>query len=248
MSFWRKPEPKSNGAVLFLFIGIVLTLLLAGVVFGKRMVGEVETAVKDTGTRGVFDALSVGTSDIVGPLEVAAFADRTYVFGYRRENVSMAGMVQWDGRERQYVLRSEIPLSAAPNGFASVSDIVAGPDWGISPVVELRGPSLADPLIESVAFLVVHGANLAQVPFAATDGIMPAEFSEGSAGALSWSVRVEDVTGDGAPEILQRESYRLGEVEVEEIRAYTWDCGRLAFDERLSWALTVRGEIFPEPQ
>lgn len=250
MCFWRKPDPKSNGAVLFLFIGLALTLLLAGVVVGKSMVGEAGIAGiagKEVGAQDAAAALPAGVTDIIGPHEMTAYADYTVIYGYSRGGVPMIGMVQWDRRESGYALRSEIALSSAPNGFAFVDDVTDGPEWGISPVVTVRGPSMSDPRVASVAFVVVHGSGLAQVLFTDGDGTMPAEFMEGETEVGSWDVRVVDVNGDGVPEVLQRERYRLGEVETEETRAYVWDCGRLSFDERLSWALTVRIELFPEP-
>jgi len=248
MFFWRKPEPKSNGAVLFLFIGFVLTLVLIGLVVTESMTGNAgagDEAAEEK--KEALDILPVGVSGVIGPFEITVFADRTYVFGYSRGGAAMLGMVQWDRSERGYVLRSELVLSGAPYGFADVGSVAAGPDWGISPIVEVRGPSRSGSGGETVAFVAVHGEDLAQVPFADGAGTMPAEFLIGEAGAASWNMDTGDVTGDGVPEVFQRERYRLGEVETEEVRAYVWDSGRLAFDEQLSWALTVRSDLFPEP-
>lgn len=248
MSFWSKPEPKSNGAVLFLFIGIVLTLGLVGVVVTESMVGTAEGGDRaEKAAQAALDVLPVGASDVVGPLEIPAFADQTFVFSYTRGGAVILGMVQWDRGRRGFGLRSELVLSGAPYGFKDVGTVAAGPSWGISPIIEVRGPSRSESGGETVAFVAVHGEDLAQVPFADGDGTMPAEFLIGEAGAASWNMDTGDVTGDGVPEVFQRERYRLGEVETEEVRAYVWDSGRLAFDEQLSWALTVRSDLFPEP-
>ncbi len=251
MSWCRRlPEPKSNGAVLFLFVGFVLTLLLAGVVITKSMAGKRPVPVEPIAGDDRTDpsaALPAGISAAVGPLEIEGAADPSFVFAYRHGSAPAVGLVRWDRKTRRYRQVSEAVLSVAPYGFSSVDSLSDGPVWGITPIITVRGPSSADPRVRSVTFVAVYPTLLSQINFAAGDALMPVEFLAGTADTASWDLEVRDVNGDGVPEVLQHEMYRLGDVETDETSVFVWDYGRLKYDEQLSWALTVRAELFPEP-
>jgi hypothetical protein len=197
---------------------------------------------------GPVEALPDGAKDVVGPLKVEKIAAPTYVFGYSRAGQARVAVVQFDDHIDSHVLRSEISLAGVPSGFTGVDSLISGPFWGIMPLFTVSGLSSAGSGVKSVVFVEMYDAELSLVPFVDVDRQMVASFLDGSVADSDWDLSIEDVDGDRIPEVLQFERYKLGDVDIEEIRVYKWSNGQLTFDERLSWALTVRGEMFPEPE
>ncbi len=239
----RNPFPKEvmRGNVVFLFAGIILTVLLAALVLQQMSAGfRLPSGASFTEIRpDVAMYLPSGTQwneqSLVAVEEPAAVVP-SYVVGYIERGRVSAVLLRWDVRARTFVSAGIIAVdsrSGAPSvPELSVASLGAGRPSAI--IVSRMDATLPAPHRASTVLLVdANGLRTAVwrdvdgVESAVTDITVPA-------------LRILDVSGDGLQDLLADHGDDVVDV-------YEWKDDVFAYSERLSWAMATSRRLFPEP-
>lgn len=236
-------------AVLFVFLGVVLTILLASLVL----------TLEPSRRIAVFDEPSDWQSAVpegwlVRPEAVAGLDDAdvvSYVIGYASGKEAGVALVVWDRSRARYVVSDQRALADIDPRLSFVTSVRAtAPGAGASPAAEVTA-TISDGT--KADFFVVRSGNGLRVVQMVDGGgnLGPAVFVHGLLPDGQATFELRDVNGDGAVEAVTRGVFqdlngqaggRWSSVDV-----YVWRNGRFEYDKELSWALTTEAVMFPEP-
>jgi hypothetical protein len=246
----KKWVHKVNEQRTFIFfIGLAATLVILSIIwqgFANRRLGFGEVA--DDWRLKQF--LPAGAEVAPGghmPLDTPA---RSTVVGYSLDNNSYLALIG-PGNDGKMGIMSNLDLTAWEPMVYGTSNIYAemlGP--GASPAIVVR----LNAAFEAVAtgFVVIENNKLK--PVYRIDGggnQLPAVFFSGNVIEGHENFRMEDINGNGVPEVLVDGRYVVyGDGTPgysSSIDVYAWNQGFWIYDKELSWAMLTASNIFPEP-
>lgn len=249
----KRRKARSDGRVLFLFLGVSFTLVLLGLVI-QRTAGN-RVGIGETPPSAIVDPAKVLPAGAMNPAMSALepSVDPTFVFAYELDGGVKASLVVWDRVQGKYRLSSTLDLAGTTeNALLYGPQIgVDSAGWGM-PVLEVsassNGPSGA-----ATALIVRDGPALRPLEMFGPGGERSwAVFENGTVMPYFAEFHLEDVDGNGTKEIVATRGLVSADARGDMHRAgttavYRWDQGILSYDERLSWAFSLSDEVFPEP-
>lgn len=242
MRWGMRRKRKDDGRVFFLFLGIVATAALAAFIMLR---GAGPAWAPKVGAGPDLARLLPEGSRYDAELGVAAVPNAVvgrpaYVVGALREGRLEVSLVEAEAFGRGHDLRATLQLLPETT-FIGLPGVRAVR-------VDAEGPSIV--LVHASAAAGGEVVTLAQVDAGAISAV---RIFDGAGAARENAypydarlqpppVDVRDVTGDGVRELMVQE-----QTAADAYRVYRWERDRFVFDERLSWAFLLRGQIFPEP-
>jgi len=241
----RRKKAKSDASVLFIFIAVVGTLILAAAVLQispiKRTAVEDRPPADSVGGRATLPA---GVTEPVRRADLDLLAEPATALAFRSDGRQMLGLMQWSRRSGENVLKSRIVLRGELNQVELPELSVERYGWGKDSEIELRW-STANSNTDLVTYVLVDGTQLSQVKIEKPDGISRYDlFEEGDTVLGETTIEIKDMDSDGVAELFAETVDPYGNRVVD---VYLWVGDRLAWDDSWSKAMTAREGLFPEP-
>lgn len=246
---WLQPRLKqvSKGRVFFLFAGLVLTVLLAAFfVEQTSRGGRLSMNASFTEIRPDLAKLlptgSTWTDASVMAIESLAASDiPSYVAGYAAGGKLHAALLAWDDREGAFTLAQTVDWGVAADPSSALAAEATPLGTGLPTMVVLQqshGRASAD-----IAILVADeaGLRIAQLAGEGGAGASAAAFTSPARKDGADIVMFHDVSGDGIADLLMRMA------AAEDVQVYEWQRDAFTYSERLSWAMVMSKQLFPEP-
>lgn len=241
----------SNGSVLFMFSGLVLTVLLAAIVFSqgdtqRTAVGEFPSLRPDIAS--VLPSGAVFDGDSVREVLRGPSASSVFVVPFTRQRETDVGVIVWDASKGMYILASYVPLVAGDARVMGLPEMETLPlgDHYVNAVLAKGTTGVSR---ETTYLFIVENMTVSRAVITDAHGIArQAAFSSGP--LLQWSEDpvLEDLDEDGVLELVVTRRGKGAQGEpVTQKEAYVWQGGGFALDEDLSWALDTTTRLFPEP-
>ncbi|MFH1046837.1 MAG: hypothetical protein V1738_00910 [Patescibacteria group bacterium] len=247
MRFGRYPKPKSSGAIFFVFVGVVGTVIIIAVSMGlgsTRRIAVNEYPALEA-ERLVADAiLPIEIPESAKRLEIPLTAEPTMVVAYRSGDAQVLGLVRLDRRQGRYVMLSHLPIVGGSDYVLLPDMKIVETNWGSGLTIELRWPLIGG-RSNVVTFIQLDGDYLRQIRVQQADGFTRLEkFKIGEISAGNVELTNTDLDGDGVAELTFMTISSSGKKSAQ---VYRWTIDRLVWNEHWSQALSARVELFPEP-
>lgn len=242
--FCRPPVPKSSASILFLFLAIVGTLILASVVVSSGVERQkIMNELPGPTELDASSALPASSGGAVRRLDLDVAGESVILFAYRENDRPTLGIVQWDRRAGDYVLRSRI----WPRGEHDLPKlprlklrVLTG--WSDGAIVEVSWP-LAERGQQAVAYFKIQGTEIEQIPLQRPDGECRLEMlAVGDTGDGQAELMVRDFDDDGVAELLHTTTDSTGDRSID---AFLWVDDKLTWNQYWSQAMTTRADLFP---
>lgn len=248
--FWQKKKKPSVAPSLFILGGVVMTALLVAFVLQQSLPRR-ESVSEKLPPPDFAGLLPPGVAAGAGaPLELPDLPQPSYVVAFADElgNPSLALMV-WDKRDNRHKLTSTLGLSVGDIRLEGVPTLTAEAlGRGAPTAIVARGPAGA--YTDGVFVVVRQGDSLSFVAKHNADGTTGiAYFPLGTSVRNGEQLHFGDVDGDGDKEAVQTSSQTdANGKETENVSVFAWNDGYFSYNQDLSWALTMRKSVFPEPE
>jgi hypothetical protein len=237
---------RSDASVLFIFIALVGTIILAASVIklnSPRRI-SIDGNLSDAVLRQV-DRISPSESgELLGYIFIESAAVPTMVLVNCQNDELITSLVQWDILSEKFVSRSSLSsrVGLPDIKLIHLKSVQAG--WDSGQILELR-VSTTGSQTQLVSFLQVQDTHLRRISIIGPIGLSQQdyfEFGETLTGSVGFNI--EDLDDDGVTEVkLIATDQKGGKV----VSVFKWTGIELFYDENWSMALTVREDLFPEP-
>jgi hypothetical protein len=242
----RQKTPDSQAKVFF-FLGIVLTALLAMIIAQasiqkRNAIGEAPPFDPDFQT--LLPQSAVVEADAIRQLSPAA--EPTYAVGYSLHDRGRLAVISWEARGGKYKVSSDVSIDERhPEMTASVKSVTEEhPSKGTPSVIAVftEAVSTADYPKHGAYFFARSGGEVRRLAIRMGDGTVDSFAIQ--AENIADVLRVQDVTGDGAEEVVfEPENVALNPGGG----VYAFAGNELVLDQQLSWAMQMSARLFPEP-
>jgi hypothetical protein len=247
---WLQPRLKhlSKGRVFFLFAGLVLTVLLAAFLVeeasrgAKQSMNASFSEIRPDLAKLLPSSAKWTDASVIAIESLAASDIPSYVAGYADGGKLHVALLAWDAHEGAFTLAQTAEWDAAADAAATLTAEAAPLGTGLPTMVVLqqrRGSASTDVIV-----LVADEAGLRVAQLAG-------ENRKGTAAPASFVAPVrkdggdivlfQDVSGDGVADLLLRTA------KADDVQVYEWQKDAFAYSERLSWAMVMSKQLFPEP-